>query len=130
MPEIEGVNHIALTVSDLKASAPWYQRLFDGQVLMEQHEETYDRVTLLVPPLVIGLTKHKDTAGSDWFNEARVGLDHVSFGVPDRASLDAWAARLDELDIAHSPVVDAGYGHVLVLRDPDNIQLEFFALPG
>jgi hypothetical protein len=31
--------------------------------------------------------------------------------------------------VENSGVTDAPYGHVLVFRDPDNIQLEFFAMP-
>ena len=130
MPEIEGVNHLALTVSDLDASVAWYTKVFDAQVLMEQHEDAFDRVALLVAPLIIGMTKHKAATVEDRFSETRVGLDHLSFGVADRAALDAWAARLDELGIAHGPIRDVEYGSTLVIRDPDNIQLEFYALPG
>jgi hypothetical protein len=28
MPEFQGVTHIALTVTDLRRSVPWYSRLF------------------------------------------------------------------------------------------------------
>ena len=40
-----------------------------------------------------------------------------------------WAARLDELGVAHGDIVDAGYGSGLSFRDPDNIALELFAPP-
>jgi glyoxylase I family protein len=62
-------------------------------------------------------------------DERRPGLDHVAFGVADRAELEEWAARLDELGVAHGDIVDAGYGSGLAFRDPDNIQLELFAPP-
>jgi catechol 2,3-dioxygenase-like lactoylglutathione lyase family enzyme len=54
-----------------------------------------------------------------------IGLDHISFGVADRAGLDAWASRLDELGIGHSGVIDTDQPmpySVLVFRDPDNLQ--------
>ena len=130
MPAIEGVSHVALTVTDINRSVEWYSKLFDAQVLMEQHEDAFDRVALLVAPIIVGLTKHKDARGEDRFTETRAGLDHLSFGVPDRAGLDEWAKRMDELGIAHGPIRDVEYGSTLVARDPDNIQLEFFALPG
>ena len=130
MPEIEGVNHVALTVTDIDRSVEWYSMLFDAQILMEQHEDAFDRVALLVAPLILGLTRHKDARGQDRFTETRAGLDHLSFGVPNRAGLDEWAARMDELGITHGPIRDVEYGSTLVARDPDNIQLEFFALPG
>jgi catechol 2,3-dioxygenase-like lactoylglutathione lyase family enzyme len=130
MPEIEGVNHVALTVSDIEASVAWYTKVLDAQVLMDQNEDAFDRVAMLVPPVVIGMTKHKDAPPGDRFTETRIGLDHLSFGVPDRAALDAWAKHLDDVGVEHGPIRDVEYGSTLVVRDPDNIQLEWFALPG
>jgi catechol 2,3-dioxygenase-like lactoylglutathione lyase family enzyme len=130
MPATEGVSHTALTVTDLAASVEWYKRLFDGQVLWEEKQDGHEFVLVFAPPLAIGLHTHGGTAANDAFNETRVGLDHLSFQVPDRSALEEWERRLDELDVSHSPITEAPYGTVLVFRDPDNIQLEFFALPG
>jgi glyoxylase I family protein len=131
MPELEGVNHVALTVRDLESSRAWYERLFGGAVLWEETQANgHTMLAMLIPPFAIGLHTHPGTAGGDRFDESRVGLDHVSFEVPNRAGLDEWAAHLDELGIEHSPITEAPYGTVLVFRDPDNIQLELFALPG
>jgi catechol 2,3-dioxygenase-like lactoylglutathione lyase family enzyme len=69
--------------------------------------------------------------GGQRFDERRTGLDHISFGVADRASLDVWASGLDELGIEHSSVIDAEKPmpySVVVFRDPDNIQLELIYL--
>ena len=63
------------------------------------------------------------------FDERSPGLDHVSFGCSDRAELENWASRLDELGVTHGEVVDAHYGSGLSFRDPDGIALEFFAPP-
>ena len=68
-------------------------------------------------------------AAGDAFEARRLGLDHVAFGVPDRAALEQWEKRLDELGIAHGDIVDAHYGSGLSFRDPDGIALEFFAPP-
>jgi glyoxylase I family protein len=76
----------------------------------------------------LGLTQHRD-GPQDAFDETRVGLDHVAFTVADRAELDAWVARPA---VVHSPVAPANSipgATVLVLRDPDNIQLELFVDP-
>jgi catechol-2,3-dioxygenase len=53
----------------------------------------------------------------------------VSFGCPDRAGLEKWQRKLDELGIEHGGIVDASYGSGLSFRDPDGIALEFFAPP-
>lgn len=64
------------------------------------------------------------------FDERRVGLDHVAFRVGDLAALEVWADRLDALGVTNSGVQDRrGHrgGPLIVLRDPDNIQIELTA---
>ena len=72
---------------------------------------------------------NRHDAADGGFDEHRPGLDHLSFGCADRAELETWAARLDELGIAHGGIVDAHYGSGLSFRDPDGIALELFAPP-
>jgi catechol 2,3-dioxygenase-like lactoylglutathione lyase family enzyme len=62
----------------------------------------------------------------DRFDEDRVGLDHLSFGVESRAALNDAIRFLDEHKVPHGEVrelTDFGIC-VLPFRDPDNIQLE------
>jgi glyoxylase I family protein len=73
---------------------------------------------------------HHDANQRETFAETRTGLDHVGFSVPSRADLEAWQAHLQALGVTQSPIADTPYGHILVFRDPDNIQLELFAPPG
>ena len=65
------------------------------------------------------------------FDEARTGLDHVALNVATRADLEAWTHWLDELGIEHSGIragdVPFAFATV-VFRDPDNIQIELFAV--
>jgi glyoxylase I family protein len=77
---------------------------------------------------LFGLHTHPAGTGGT-FDEHRTGLDHVAFACADRAELEAWAARLDELGIAHGGIYDAHYGSGVSFRDPDNVALEFFAPP-
>ncbi len=65
------------------------------------------------------------------FDEARTGLDHIALNVASREDLEAWTAWLDELGIEHSGVRagDEPFAFAtVVFRDPDNIQLELFAV--
>jgi len=87
-------------------------------------------VYLLGGGTLIGLHQHKTPAPPEPFSEFRVGLDHLSFGLPNRAELEKWARRLDELGVDHGGIKDAGYGSGVSFRDPDGIALEFFAPPG
>ena len=132
-----GVHHVSLTVTDLPASIEWYQRVFRTQRLditipHYGREETGYSVLLPEPRsgLIFGLHTNTGNRGEP-FDEARTGLDHVSFGVSGRAALEAWVAWLDELGVEHTGIVDEvdpiRYSTV-VFRDPDNIQLELIAM--
>jgi catechol 2,3-dioxygenase-like lactoylglutathione lyase family enzyme len=134
------LHHIALTVTDLEARIPWYERVFGVRYQMEESHKGGTGKVLADPDwrLVFALHGH-DANGGEAFAETRTGLDHVGFMVPSRADLEAWQAHLEELGVARtaaadrpctqSPIVDRPYGSVLVFRDPDNIQLEMFAPP-
>jgi glyoxylase I family protein len=130
MPEFLTIAHVTLTVSDLNRSVPWYERLFDAKLVLDEEPGPFRRAVLLIgSQTVIGLNQFPDPADSLPFNERRVGLDHLAFACSSRSELEAWKVRLDELGIVNGGVVDAVYGSGLSFRDPDNIALEFFALP-
>lgn len=135
---ITGIHHFSPTVTDIEASAAWYEKVFSMirvpmRVPHHDREDTGYAVLLIEPDseLVIGLHHNEANAG-DRFDEARTGLDHIGFAVPTRESLDAWVAKLDELGIEHSGVRDISEPvpfSTLVFRDPDNIQLELIHSP-
>ncbi len=129
MPEFPSIAHVALTVSDLDRSVPWYQQLFDADPVLDEDTGPFRHVVWMVGPTLVGLHQFPD-GKADTFDERSIGLDHVAFGCSDRAELATWEARLGELGIANGGIVDANYGSGLSFRDPDNIALEFFAPPG
>jgi hypothetical protein len=54
----------------------------------------------------------------------RTGLDHISFSVP-ASELDTWQKNLGEEGIGQSEPAPAASGElVIVVRDPDNIQVQ------
>jgi glyoxylase I family protein len=130
MPEFPTITHVALTVSDLDRSVPWYERLFDAQPVLDEDTGPFRHVVWLVGgQTLVGLHQFWDPFDAQDFNERNIGLDHLAFQCASRDDLSAWQNRLDELGIAHGGIVDAGYGSGLSFRDPDNIALEFFAPP-
>lgn len=136
-PAITGVHHFSVTVRDIEASLDWYQRVFRAdRVPMKfphyEREETGYGVLLIDPRSGLAIGLHTNT-GNDGrrFDEACTGLDHVGFNVAALEDLEAWARWLDELGIEHSGIRtgDEPFGYAtLVFRDPDNIQLELFAV--
>lgn len=122
------ISHVALTVSDLTRSVPWYERIFDAVSVLDEDLGPFRHVVWALGSTLVGLHEFRDRRPGE-FDERRVGLDHVAFACTDRAELEQWQQRLDELGVAHGGIVDAGYGSGLSFRDPDGIALELFAPP-
>lgn len=128
MAEFPGVTHVALTVSDLARSVPWYERLFSAKPVLDEDTGPFRHVVWTLGSTLVGLHEFPDRRPEP-FDERRLGLDHLSFACTERGELEQWVQRLDDLGIAHGGIVDAGYGSGLSFRDPDGIALEFFAPP-
>ena len=130
---LRGIHHISLTVSDVDASAEWYQRVLGFIRTGEANEDGGARRRIFLVHDGLGATfalcAHRSSA-SNVFDETRVGLDHISFGVGTHAELEAWRQRLLEHGVDCSePSASRGVAGALLVafRDPDHIQLEFFA---
>jgi glyoxylase I family protein len=131
MSSFPGITHVAVTVTDLARSVEWYRRLLGSDPVLDEDAGAFHHTVFLIGNgNLLGLHALPGTPDRDRFDEHRAGLDHVAFGCTDRAELERWQARLDELGIPHGGIVVAHYGSGLSFRDPDNIALEFFAPPG
>jgi catechol-2,3-dioxygenase len=131
MTAFPALNHVAVTVRDVAVSRPWYRALIGTDPVLDEHTDAGFRhvVWAFDGGSLFGIHQHDRAADDEPFSEFRVGLDHVSFGCANRAELQRWADRLDELGIEHGGIVDESYGSGLSFRDPDGIALEFFAPP-
>lgn len=121
------VHHLALTVTDLRRAREFYTGLLGFQPLMELSPS---RVLIGNGSAVLALSLAPDPSRAprgDRFDENRVGLDHLSFSVGERADLERAARLLDERGVSHGEIEDLGAAmqmYTLAFRDPDNIQLE------
>ncbi len=120
-----GVHHIRLIVTDPVRSRDFYTRFLNFTVAAE------------LPPgfvltngnMLLGVTSPWDESQAlpnDRFSPNRVGLDHLSFGVANRAELDKAAALFEEHGVEHGEVSDLPPFGITILSfsDPDGIQLE------
>jgi len=130
MATITGAHHVALTVTDVERSLRWYQDLLGLQVVMQGDDDTV-RFRVLAHPSgwIMGLRQYVGKEGAA-FDEFRTGLDHLAFTVSSRDDLEACAAELAERGVEFSPIAETPIGTVIVFRDPDNIQLEFWLPAG
>ena len=125
------LNHVAVTVRDVDASGPWYEALLGAAPVLDEHTDNgyHHKVWALDNGTLFGIHQHDRSLEGGRFSEFQAGLDHVGFGCADRAELETWQAKLNELGVEHGGILDAPYGTGLSFRDPDGIALEFFAPP-
>ena len=135
MPKLTSVHHLALTVTDVDRSVPWYARVLDlAEFTRREDTETGLRKVVLRSAgdgFAVMLVQHADT-GRRGFDERRTGLDHVAFQVSSVAELAEWEDRLTEYGVHFTPVAPSRTldgSQVIVFRDPDGIQLEIWADP-
>jgi glyoxylase I family protein len=130
MSAFPALTHVAITVSDLSVSVPWYTRLIGAEPVLDEDTGPFRHVVYAVGATLLGLHAFPGGIGDTGpFQPYRLGLDHVAFGCAGRDELEKWQRHMDELGIEHGGIVDANYGSGLSFKDPDNIALEFFAPP-
>jgi catechol 2,3-dioxygenase-like lactoylglutathione lyase family enzyme len=82
MPNVSGLSHVDLTVSDVERSAAWYQKSLGLRQVHESNppEMFAGRTINMVEPssgLIISVVQH-ERAEPGAFSEFRVGLDHLA----------------------------------------------------
>ena len=133
MPEINGIAHIQLTVTDMARSVPFYERLLEalGMVVLMRSERMFycigGRTGVAISPAAA------EHAG-EGFDQRRAGLHHFCFRAKSREDVDAIHALALELGakIVRAPREDAwapGYYSVL-FEEPDGIRIEANHVPG
>lgn len=129
------MHHLALTVTDVDRSVPWYERVLElEEVVRREDPHTGLRKVGLrgcVDGVLLILVQHPDT---EWptFDERRTGLDHVAFRVSSVDELRRWEQRLADHGVTYTPAAPSRTlpgSSVVAFRDPDGIQLEVWSDP-
>jgi glyoxylase I family protein len=135
------VHHLRLTVTDVERSREFYTGLLGFQVAMDappptedpHHDLTVDilqdGIVLANGDLLIGLRPVDADRARDRFDPFRCGLDHLSFGVPSMADLEAAARTFEEAGVEHGGITALPPFGIAVLpfKDPDGVALELTA---
>jgi catechol 2,3-dioxygenase-like lactoylglutathione lyase family enzyme len=133
MPDINGIAHIQLTVSNMERSVPFYETLLHALGM----------VTLIKSPQMfyciggrtgVAISPASPEQLPDSFVQRRVGLHHLCFRAKTRGDVDAIHAVAQSLGarVVHPPREDnwaPGYYSVL-FEDPDGIRIEANHVPG
>ncbi|MFB8004695.1 VOC family protein [Nocardia sp. NPDC056000] len=125
MPELAGIHHIKIPVTDLVRSVRWYRDVlgFRPTVQFTDDDGVVRGTAGELPGIgasMLGLRENALAA------QGCKDFDPVSLGARGPADLERWAAHLDAHGVEHSPVIEASIGWLLVFNDPDGLQLHIY----
>ena len=130
IPEPMGFHHVRLTVSDFERSLSFYTEVLGFAVAVRVSETS---ALLRAGPVVLAINApwHEISEAEERFDEARVGLDHLAFRAATPEDVARAAAHLDGRGVPNSGVKPGRFPgtSLVVFRDPDNIQLEYYYSP-
>ena len=72
MPEFPAIQHVALTVSDLGRSVPWYRGLIGADPVLDEDTGPFRHVVWLIGGTLLGLHQFADADPGDGFDEHRL----------------------------------------------------------
>lgn len=127
-----GINHVGLTVRDLKASVAFFTDVLDWQAVGGFAD--YPSVFVTDGNLFVTLWQAEDPDKAVAFNRKRnVGLHHLAISVSRFEALDVLHARFLEADgvvIEFSPELNGpGPTKHMMIREPSGNRLEFTYSP-
>ena len=133
MPEINGIAHIQLSVSDLTKSIPFYRKLLTGMGLTLVND-TPQGIYGVGGRTGITISQSQEPYTQDGYHQRRPGLHHFCFRARSRQDVDEIHELAIEAGgaIVHPPQEDGfapGYYSVL-FEDPDGIRTEAYHVPG
>ena len=74
MPEFPAITHVALTVSDLNRSVPWYQALIGSDTVIDEDTGPFRHVVWMVGNhTLVSLHQFKNPSSNEPFDELRPG---------------------------------------------------------
>ena len=122
---ITGFSHVQLVVRNVTRSAAWYEVVLGATRFVEGTIDSGPYAALRHPAgFVVGM----QTATPD--QAARLpgaAIDHLSFALPDLASLEAERTRIVTAGIAAGEIFDEAVSHNVRLVDPDGTVVELTA---
>lgn len=120
--ETSGLNHIIMTIKDVKISQEFYGNLLGFEV-----KNIADGFFFMTGGVAIFFFSPRQPIPEDRFNEFRIGLDHLAFTAPGESALEALVKKLLASGVQTKGVETYHTGNKYVaFRDPDNIQLEYW----
>src|SRR3954454_3662388 len=116
---ITGISHIELHVSDLEASAAWYETAV-GLVRFSAKPGRYVQLTPDGGGFRLGLTQSAP-------DDVHAGFGHLAIALESMEALHAWVEHLDGIGVEHSAVKENPFTpgvFSIDVFDPDGHEIE------
>lgn len=128
-PELSGVHHVLVPVSDIAAGQAWWARVMLAERL--NHLDHLDGAGTLVAVIMKlpGAGPMLQLRLDEQLARRTAAYGPVTYGVADGAALDAWLGHLDDLGVEHSSVRTAMIGDTFELATPDGLVVRFYTDP-
>lgn len=123
---IVGFSHIQLVVRDVGSSVAFYRAVLGMRDLASGVLDSGPYAALRHPTagFVVGMQTAEPGEAS---GTATAGIDHLSFAVPDLATLERLRGDLAAAGFAPGDIFEEAASHNLRLTDPDGLTLELTA---
>lgn len=130
--EILGVDHLDLTVTDLRRSLPFYEKILGAlgfRKLVHPHYHGFHNAHLIV-----GIKEAAAQEKAAGHNRFRAGLHHLALKAKHRADVDRFHAFLvsEGITVLDPPADYPEYGphyYAVFFADPDGLKLELVHYP-
>ena len=115
------LDHIVLMLSDLEASLPYYETLLP----LIGFAKTRDHVWGNADGLYLDFKQASEPGAG--YRRYGVGLNHIGFTAPSRATVDEIAATMRAAGFDVPETQDFGQAYALFMKDRDGIRFEIGA---
>lgn len=128
-PNFTGVHHLKIPVTDVEASASWFERAFGARRVKRFDHREKDGTLFAAMMMMPGIGSPVELRHASKAAKAVAGYDPFTFGVKDKAALDRWVEHFDKNGVKHSPVVTGYIGHVIGVDTPDGLAIRIYTDP-
>jgi catechol 2,3-dioxygenase-like lactoylglutathione lyase family enzyme len=128
-PAWRGVNHLALVTPDMDATVRFYHGVLGMRLVATLMAGPMRHYFFEIAPgntVAFFEWKGADTfrKPAGWPVKQTLQFDHLSFNLPDHASLMALQDRLRDAGVGVTEEIDHGFIHSIYFTDPNGIALE------
>ena len=116
-PQLLGIHHVRIPVSDVSVSTDWYTEVLGLSALLIEEEENEVVGAVISVGDGPGIGLHHDPSRA----VALAGFCMVAIAVDTSETLSKWNSWLDQIEVAHTGIINGPLGWYIDVSDPDGL---------